>query len=220
MSGIRNSGGIPADFPTKSSDDVILPLPANGHEYRKPEVAKILSSAYKKGTVKMSSAMNKMIELKYVPCGIHTLCHLLVSATEYEKPVLDTDWISPGGGRPPIATPDEIKTMAESMESLQGRVWSNSDLSQVLVSDNHAKKMEKASLVNLSEPEFSRSSKRNYMALLSNQQNLSISQSSSQKTSTRFAAENSLGPQSATLLSSAVPISFQFQVKMLTFKKK
>jgi hypothetical protein len=31
-----------------SSNDVILPLPANGHEYRKPEVAKILS-AYKKG---------------------------------------------------------------------------------------------------------------------------------------------------------------------------
>ena len=173
-----------------SSDDVILPLPANGHEYRKPEVAKILS-AYKKGTKKMSSTMNKMIELKYVPCGIHTLRRLLVSATECEKPVLDTDWISPGGGRPPIATLDEIKTMAESMESLQGRVWSDSDLSQAL-SDNHAKKMEEACLVNLSAPEFSRSSKRNYIALLSNQQNLSISQSSSQKTSTRFAAENSL----------------------------
>ena len=64
-----------------SSDDVILPLPANGHEYRKPEVAKILST-YKKGTVKMSSAMNKMIKLKYVPCGIHTLRRLLVSATK------------------------------------------------------------------------------------------------------------------------------------------
>lgn len=45
------------------SDDVILPLPANGHEYRKPEAAKILS-AYEKGTIKMASAMNKMIELK------------------------------------------------------------------------------------------------------------------------------------------------------------
>jgi hypothetical protein len=46
-----------------SSDDVMLPLPANGHEYRKLEVAKILS-AYQKGTRKMSSIMNKMIELK------------------------------------------------------------------------------------------------------------------------------------------------------------
>jgi hypothetical protein len=173
-----------------SSDDVILPLPANGHEYRKPEVAKILS-AYKKATTKMSSAMNKMIELNYVPCGIHTLRRLLVSATNCEKPVLDTDWISPGGGRPPIASLDEIKTMANSMECQSGRVWSDSDVSQAL-SDNHMKKMEEAGFVTLSQPEFSTSSIQNYMALLSNQGNISISQSSSQKTTTRFAAENSL----------------------------
>ena len=173
-----------------SSDDVILPLPANGHEYRKPEAAKILS-AYKKGTIKMASAMNKMIELKYVPCGIHTLRRLLVCFTNLERPVLDTDWISPGGGRPPIASLDEIKTMANSMETQSGRVWSDSDLSRAL-SDIHTNKMEKAGFVSLSAPEFSRSSQRNYMALLSNQGSISISQSSTQKTTTRFAAENSL----------------------------
>jgi hypothetical protein len=81
------------------SDDVMLPLPANGHEYLKPEAAKILS-AYQKGTRKMSSVMNKMIELKYMPCGIHTLHHLVVSATNGEQPVLNTDWISTGGGHP------------------------------------------------------------------------------------------------------------------------
>jgi hypothetical protein len=99
-----------------SSDDVMLPLPANGHEYRKPEVAKILS-AYQKGTRKISSVMNKMIELKYVPCGIHTLCCLVVSATNGEQLVLYTYWISTGGGRPPIASLDEMKTIAVSMES-------------------------------------------------------------------------------------------------------
>jgi len=58
----------------KSSTDIILPLPANGHEYRnrKPEVAMILST-YTKRTKEMASVMNKMINLKYVPCGIHTL---------------------------------------------------------------------------------------------------------------------------------------------------
>ncbi len=65
----------------------------------------------------MSSVMNKMIELKYLPCGIHTLCHLVVSAINGEQPVLNTDWISTGGGRPPIANLDEIKTIAVSMES-------------------------------------------------------------------------------------------------------
>ena len=49
----------------KSSTDIILPLPANGHEYRKPEVAMILS-AYTKGTKEIASTMNKMIDLKYV----------------------------------------------------------------------------------------------------------------------------------------------------------
>ena len=56
----------------KPFNDIILPLPANGHEYRKPEVAMILS-AYTKRTKEMASVIYKMIDLKYVPCGIHTL---------------------------------------------------------------------------------------------------------------------------------------------------
>jgi len=174
----------------KSFDDIILPLPANGHEYRKPEVAMILS-AYTKGTKEMAFAMNKMIDFKYVPCGIHTLCRLLASATNGKQPVLDTDWIATGGGRPPIASLDEIKTIASSMESQSGRVWSDSDLSRAL-SDNYMKKIEASGFVSLTQPEFLRSSNRNYMALLSNQGNISISTSSSKKTTTRFAAENSL----------------------------
>jgi hypothetical protein len=94
----------------KSSTDIILPLPANGHEYRKPEVAMILS-AYTKRTKEMASAMNKMIDLKYVPCGIHTLRRLLASARNGEQPVLDTDWISTVGGCPPIASIDELKLL-------------------------------------------------------------------------------------------------------------
>ncbi len=68
--------------------------------------------------------MNKMIELKYVPYGIHTLCCLVVSATNGEQPVLDADWISTGVGHPPIASLDEIKTIAISMESQSGHVRS------------------------------------------------------------------------------------------------
>ncbi len=77
------------------------------------------------------------------------------------------------------------------MESQSGHVWSKSDVSQAL-SDYHIKKIEEAGFVSLSQPEFARSTIRNYLALLSNQENISISQSSSQKTTTRFAAENSL----------------------------
>jgi len=71
----------------------------------------MILSAYTKGTKEMASAMNKMIDLKYVPCGIHTLCRLLASATNGDQPVLDTDWIATGGDRPPIASLDEIKLL-------------------------------------------------------------------------------------------------------------
>ena len=135
--------------------------------------------------------MNKMIDLKYVPCGIHTLRCLSAIARNGEQPVLDTDWISTVGGHPPIASLDEIKTIASSMESQSGHVWSDSNISRAL-SDNHMKKIEASSFVSLTQPEFSESSKRNYMALLSNQGNISISTNCSQKTTARFAAENSL----------------------------
>jgi hypothetical protein len=136
--------------------------------------------------------MNKMIDLKYLPCGIHTLCRLVVSATNGEQLILDMDWISTSGCRPPIPNLDEIKTIANvSMESQSGHVLSKSNLSRAL-SDYHIKKIDEAGFVSLSQPEFARSTIRNYLALLSNQENISISQSSSQKTTTRFAAENSL----------------------------
>ncbi len=128
---------------------------------------------------------------QYVPCGIHTLRRLSASARNGEQPVLDTDWISTVGSRPSIASLDEIKTIASSMESQSGCVWSDSGISRAL-SDNHMKQIEASGFVSLTQPEFLESSKRNYMALLPNQGSNSISTSGSQKTMTRFAAENSL----------------------------
>jgi hypothetical protein len=77
------------------------------------------------------------------------------------------------------------------MELQSGRVWSEDNVTKVL-SDNHMKKVEVAGFVTLSAPDFSNGTKRNYLPLLSNQANISISQSRSQKTMTRYAAENSL----------------------------
>jgi hypothetical protein len=134
--------------------------------------------------------MQRMIELKYVPCGIHTLC-CLASAINGDQPVLYMDWVMAGGGRPTIASITEIKAIAESMELQSGRVWSEANITKAL-SDNHIKKIEEAGFVPLSAPDFSNGTKRNYLALLSSQANVSISQSSSQKTTTRYAAEKSL----------------------------
>jgi hypothetical protein len=132
-----------------------------------------------------------VIKLKYVPCCIHTLCRLVVSATNGKQPVLDMDWISSGGGCPPIASLNEIKAIAAIMESQSGHVWTKAVVLWAL-SDNHMKKIEEAGFVSLSNVEFSGKMKRNYLALVLNKGNISISQSSSQKKMTRFAAENLL----------------------------
>ncbi len=73
--------------------------------------------------------MQRMIELKYVPCGIHTLC-CLASAINGDHPVLDMDWVMADGGRPPIASITEIKAIAESMKLQSGRVWSKANITK------------------------------------------------------------------------------------------
>ena len=71
------------------NDDVDLPLPLNDHEYRKPEVVKILAS-YKKSSTEIGLAMRMMIKLKYVPVCLCSL-HCLVEKANNGEPVLDTD---------------------------------------------------------------------------------------------------------------------------------
>ena len=58
------------------NNDIKLPLPVNGHEYRKPEVVNILSS-YKKGSKSIGLAMKKIIQLKYVPVCVQNKCIVL-----------------------------------------------------------------------------------------------------------------------------------------------
>jgi hypothetical protein len=101
--------------------------------------------------------------------------------------VLDTDWTSVG--RPPLATINEIKLIAENMEYQSG--CTISQLTK-FPSDRHMMKIKVAGFVPLVNPQFSSSTKRNYLAMNANQSNVSISQTSIIKTTTRFAAENSI----------------------------
>ena len=74
------------------NDDVDLLLPLNDHEYRMPEVVKILA-LYKKGSKEIGLATRTMIKWKYVPVCLCSLC-CLVERANYGEPVLDTDWRS------------------------------------------------------------------------------------------------------------------------------
>jgi hypothetical protein len=50
---------MPSEVSHCVNNDIKLPLPVNGHEYRKPEVVNILSS-YKKGPKSIGLAMKKL----------------------------------------------------------------------------------------------------------------------------------------------------------------
>jgi hypothetical protein len=67
--------------------------------------------------------MKKMIQLKYVPVCVCSLCCLIERATNGE-PVLDTDWLSATGGRPPVASLNEIMAIAEKLEDQTGCIMS------------------------------------------------------------------------------------------------
>ncbi len=60
------------------------------------------------------------------------------SNTKYGELILDTDWLSASGGRPPVASLNEVKAIAENMEYQSGRIMSQDDVAKLL-SDHHLK---------------------------------------------------------------------------------
>ncbi len=127
---LRISSRTPADISHCDNDDVELPLPVNGREYRKPEVVNILAS-YKKGSKEIGLAMKNMIQLKYVPVCDRSLQRMIERANN---------------GRIPVASLDEIKAIAEKMEDQSGRTISQDDVTKLL-SDHHMKKIKDAGYV-------------------------------------------------------------------------
>jgi hypothetical protein len=75
------------------------------------------------------------------------------------------------------------------MEYQSGRIVSQDDVAKLL-SDHLLKKIEDAGFISMDSPKFTSQTKRNYLALIASQENISISKTSTVKTTTRFAAEN------------------------------
>jgi hypothetical protein len=70
--------------------NVTITPPSNGVQYHKSEVVNELHK-YKKESKEISTAMINMINMHYVPCGVHTLhCMMIIDAGG--KPTPDTPW--------------------------------------------------------------------------------------------------------------------------------
>ncbi len=156
----------------------------------------------------IGTAMVIMINMCYVPCGLHTLCHMMKIDTK-GKPTPDTPW-STMKGRKPIASLEDVQAIAEDLEAQSGRGWSFDDIASKLVKIK-SKKLNNECYVPLTTPTVDKKTVRNYTALIVHQANMLISQSSIMKTTTRNAAKHSLRGSICNLASMAythfIPVS-------------
>ncbi len=175
--------------------NVTITPPSNGVQYRKSEVVNELRK-YEKGSKEISTAMINMINMLNVPCGVHTL-HCMMTIDAEDKPTSVTPW-STLRGRTPIASLEEVQTMAKELDSQSSHGWSSGDISNMLV-EIQPQKTNNEGYVPLSTPTVDKKTVRKYTALLAHQSNMSISKSCIMRTATRNAAENSLRGPIATL---------------------
>jgi hypothetical protein len=111
MKGVTNSI-MPPKKRTKTNVTITPLSNGNGVQYRKSEVVNELRK-YKKGSKEICTAMNDMINMGYVPCGVHKLRRMMSLDAE-GKPTPDTPWLT-SKGRKPIATLEEVQIMAEEL---------------------------------------------------------------------------------------------------------
>ncbi len=104
----RKMKGVTGITPPQKRTTINVPItpPSNGVQYRKSEVVNELRR-YMKGSKEISMAMINMINMRYVPCGVHTLCRMMTIDAE-GKPTPDTPW-SMLRGRKPIASLEEVQ---------------------------------------------------------------------------------------------------------------
>ena len=93
-------------------DDVHIPVPANGHEYTKPEAVRILSET-EFNSKERSAMMKKMTGNRWAPTSISTLQRLMAKHKKGEL-ILDDGWSgngNNGGGRKRAFTNGDIDNL-------------------------------------------------------------------------------------------------------------
>ena len=78
------------------------------------------------GSKQIGRAMINMVNMCYVPCGLHTLCCMMKIDVE-GKPTPDTSW-STYRGRKLTASLEDVQAIAEDLESQSGHGWCLGDI--------------------------------------------------------------------------------------------
>ena len=100
-----------------------LPIPANGHQYTKPEALAVLLANDSQAAVK------QMIESKYVPCGKSSLYRMLRFHNQ-GNPILNTAWST---GRPRILEETAISSIVQQLSSDVGRTYGRKEVNNLIM---------------------------------------------------------------------------------------
>ena len=100
-----------------------LPIPANRHQYTKPEALAVLLANDSRAAVK------QMIKLKYVPCGKSSLYWMLQFHNQ-GKPILNTAWST---GRPRIIEETAISSIVQQLSSDVGRTYGQKEVNNLIM---------------------------------------------------------------------------------------
>jgi len=100
-----------------------LPIPANGHQYTKPEGLAILLANDSRAAVK------QMIKSKYIPCGKSSLYRMLQFHNQ-GKPILNT---AGSTGRPRILEETAISSIVQQLSSDVGRTYGQKDVNDLIM---------------------------------------------------------------------------------------
>jgi len=182
--------------PTVTANSINLPNPESGNAYNKMEVVNIMSKVPERTHI---HAATVEVILKHqqkfnIPCSRTSIYRLL--ANHAKGQIITGDFKR--SGRPPICNDTDMKIITELLDEEAGKAYDKSDV-KMMIKKIQTKKLEEAGYKNIIHKIISRTTVRNYSALLADEGNIAISQSYISKSNTRYAAENSIRGSIATL---------------------
>jgi hypothetical protein len=181
----RPRHSIATPSPQQTTDDVLPPL---DRAYDRAEVAKILSTT-RANTKQRGELQRKIIKHQKqfgVPCHRCTLSRLM-NAFEKGK-LIYGDFVM---GRPPLMTNKEIEEAINHFQKRNGASLTKEDVRQIICKERNSR-LEAAGFKVLDDNSITGQSVANYTAYIAIQPGMSIAASTTVKTSTRYAAENSI----------------------------
>ena len=171
--------------PAKNNDDILPPI---DRAYDRAEVAKMLSTT-RASTKKRGDLMRRIIKHQKqfgVPCHQRTL-ERLMNAFEKGR-LIYGEFVM---GRPPLMSNKEIEEAINHFQKRNGASLTKEDVRQIICKARNTR-LEAAGFKVLDDGNITAQSVANYTAYIAVQPGMSIAASTTVKTSTRYAAENSI----------------------------